>query len=566
MHIFSFIFYDEEVISLTEHAQTKLFSDKRLEISTADLLKRKQRFKSYTQEQQFLLPKNLNDFVGSGHIARLVSTIIQQMDTAFVTATYKGGGASAYDPKMLLKVWILGFISKTYSSRMLAKHLRENLPFIWISGNQTPDFRTLNNFRLRLKEDIKKIFKQIVIYALENEIIDAKDVFVDHTKREANANKHKVVWKKQVERQLAKIDQELESLFKYVDKINEEEDEIFAGKDLPEQERQRFDQEKVKEIVDKINNQVRENKKTKEKAKEQKEKIRRIKELQEREEQYQTKKQILGERNSFSKTDRDAVAMMMKDKLTVRPAYNEGIAVERGFVLNYVISQNCGDTISFIPLMNGVIDNAGKAPENAHSDGAYGNEETMSYLEKKDIGNFLKYGTYYKEKKRNWKEKNRLEGLTYDKRKDEFTCPSGIKLNFEKEKPEITKTGFVRRIRVYRGEQGHCDRCPFHRSQTKTLSLSWNGERLKQQAKTNLESEKGKELRMRRGNEVESVFGDQKLNKDKKRYNLRGLIKVNLEAGLYYIAHNLRKIHSWNSLTSQRLVLEKRFLVVAISS
>ena len=545
---------------MAERAQTKLFSDERLEISAADLFKKKQRFKSYTQEQQFLLPKNLNDFVGLGHIARLVSMIIQQMETEFITATYKGGGASAYDPKMLLKVWILGFISKTYSSRMLAKNLRENLPFIWISGNQTPDFRTLNNFRLRLKEDIKKIFKHIVIYALENKIIDAKDVFVDHTKRDANANKHKVVWRKQVEKQLAKIDQELESLFKYVDRVNEEEDNIFAGKDLPEQERQRFDQEKVKEIVGKINNQVRKKKKTRKEAKEQKEKIRRIKELQERQASYQEKKEILGERNSFSKTDRDAVAIMMKDKLTVRPAYNEGIAVQHGFVLNYVISQNCGDSVSFIPLMEGVIGNAGKAPESAHSDGAYGNEETMSYLEKKGIINFLKYNTYYKEKKRNWKEKNRLEGLTYDQEKDAFTCPSGIELKFDKEVQDIAKTGYVRNVKVYRTEKGHCNKCPFHKSKAKTLSLSWNGERLKQQARANLKSEKGKELRMRRGNEVESVFGDQKLNKDKRRYHLRGLIKVNLEAGLYYIAHNLRKIHDWSHATSQRGLFLKKIL------
>jgi len=72
--------------------------------------------------------------------------------------------------------------------------------------------------------------------------------------------------------------------------------------------------------------------------------------------------------------------------------------------------------------------------------------------------------------------------------------------------------------------------------------LSWKGELLKQQARENLNSDKGKELRKRRGNEIESVFGDGKLNKNKDRYLLRGLSKVNIEAGLYYISHNLRKI------------------------
>src|SRR3989338_2950534 len=182
--------------------------------------KRKIVFKPYSQHQDFLLPKSLSDYVELGHIARLISSVIDQMDTSKIVETYQGGGTSAYNPKMLLKDWILGFVNKIYSSRMLAKELRENLSFIWISGNQRPDFRTLNNFRLRLKEDIKSVFKQIVQYGIQEGIIEGKDVFIDHTKRSANANKHKVVWKKRVENQSRKIDEEFDKLFDYIDKIN----------------------------------------------------------------------------------------------------------------------------------------------------------------------------------------------------------------------------------------------------------------------------------------------------------------------------------------------------------
>ena len=517
-------------------------------------------FKSYSQNQQFLLPKNIDDFVTRGHIARLISKIIDSMDIKNILAAYKGGGTSSYNPRMLLKAWILGFVYRVYSCRLLAKAIRENLPFIWIAGNQQPDFRTLNNFRLRLKDEIKKIFKEIAIYGIEQGIIEGKDVFVDHTKNEANSNKHKIVWRKQVEKQLEKIDNELDELFKHIDEVNKEEENIFGNKDLPEQERDDFDNNKVREIIDKINERVKNKEVTKEKGREERKKVRRVKQLLEREDAYKKKKEILGKRNSYSRTDNDAVAMMMKDKLTIRPAYNEGIAVENGFVLDYVISDNCGDCVSFIPLMDGVIGSLGKAPENAHSDGAYGNEETMSYLEKKGIGNFLKYNTYHKEKKKNWKEKNRLEGLIYDKEKDEFVCPSRIKLKFEKEKPDISKTGFVRSVRVYQSKKGHCDKCPFHKSGTETLSFSWEYERLKRQAKSNLDSAKGVELRKRRGNELESVFGDEKLNNKKRRYNLRGLKKVNIEAGLYYIAHNIRKIQSKLSSSNKQILFPIKFV------
>ena len=57
------------------------------------------------------------------------------------------GGTSSYHPKMLLKVLVYAYAEKVYSSRRIAKALRENLHYMWISGGSRPDFRTLNNLR-----------------------------------------------------------------------------------------------------------------------------------------------------------------------------------------------------------------------------------------------------------------------------------------------------------------------------------------------------------------------------------------------------------------------------------
>ena len=329
---------------------------------------------------------------------------------------------------------------------------------------------------------------------------------------------------------------------------------------MSEQERDKFDEDKVKRIIDRINNQIKKNEISKEDGRQEKKQVLRTKELLERKETYNLKKQILGKRNSYSKTDQDAVAMMMKDKLTIRPAYNEGIAVEKGFVINYEISDNASDSVSFIPLMEGTIDNLGKIPENANSDAAYGNEENHGFLEENDINNFLKYSLYHKEKSKKWREKSlRLADFIYDKNKDEFICKNNAKLSLVDKFEEATRTGYIRSIKQYRAPEGVCLSCPFRalctKSKARTLDVSWKGERLKLQARENLESEKGKELRKRRGNEVESVFGDEKLNKSKGRYLLRGLAKVNVEAGLYYVSHNFRKIQIQRILNQKTQIL-----------
>ena len=166
-----------------------------------------------------------------------------------------------------------------------------------------------------------------------------------------------------------------------------------------------------------------------------------------------------------------------------------------------------------------------------------------------------------KEKSKSWREKKfRLEDFTYDKNKDQFTCKNNVKLSFLEEQERKTRTGYLQKFKLYRVPDNACMNCFYRekctKSKTRTLQVSWNAERLKQQARENLNSDKGKELRKKKGNEVESVFGDQKLNQLKRRYNLRGLSKVKLEAGLYYISHNIRKIQKINKIktTNQRKI------------
>ncbi len=386
--------------------QILLSGDKPINVEHVKIRKKpKVVFKKYSKSQEFLLPKNIEEMIPSGHISRLIDTIIDQMELKEIYEKYKGGGASAYDPKMILKVWVVGFLNKIYTSRPLAKALRENVVFMWISGKQTPDFRTLSGFRKSLGKEIKQIFKEIVKYGIRVGIISGKDIFIDHTKIEANANKHKIVWRKQVEKRQKSIDEEIDRLFDYIDKVNDNEDEIFDNKDLPEQERKGFDKEKVKKIIEKINNRMKGEKISRQEGAEIKKNVRRINELTIKKEEYKKKKEILGERNSYSRTDIDAVAMMMKDKKSIKPGYNEGVSVENGFVVNFVISDNCGDSKSFVPLMNGTIDNLGKTPETTTADSAYGNEEDHVYLEEKNIGNYLKYNLYHKEKSKKWQGK-----------------------------------------------------------------------------------------------------------------------------------------------------------------
>ena len=92
-------------------------------------------FKSYDQDQLSLLPPNLSELIDQNHLVRVVNEAVEKMDLSPLVDSYVGGGASSYHPKMLLKVLIYGYVTRIYSSGRTAQSLRENINFMWLSGN-----------------------------------------------------------------------------------------------------------------------------------------------------------------------------------------------------------------------------------------------------------------------------------------------------------------------------------------------------------------------------------------------------------------------------------------------
>lgn len=509
---------------------------------------RKVTFRPYEQQKDYLFPQSTADYLPSNHIARMLSAIIDRIDISQIESKYKGGGASAYNPRMLLKVWLLGFIYRIYSTRQLARSIREHIAFIWMAANAQPDFHTLNNFRLLLESDIKTIFTEILQIALKLEMIDGKDVFIDHTKMEASANRHKIIWRKNVERNSRRIAAELEKIFRHVNEVDVEENRIFSNKvDLSHAE---FSKDDVDVLIQEVNDRLKSKQISKAKASDVKRSLRRGRELSDRKKDYENKKDILGNRNSFSKTDPDATAMMQKDHVSVKPGYNVGITTQNQVVLNYGVTNTVSENTNFKSLIEGTEKNIGLKPVSVIADSGYGNEENYTYLEEKKINPLVKYNTFNKEKSPAWlKKRIRHNQFMYHQESDSYRCPAGQTLGFIRNAEKQTVTNFVSHIRIYQASPESCGMCPLKTlctdGKARSLSINRKLDTLKQYAKTKLSTKAGRKLYVKRSIEPETVFGDQFNNNKKRRFLLKGLPKVNIEAGLYYISHNIRKIHGY---------------------
>ena len=218
-------------------------------------------YKPYDQNEQWLLPPSLDELVPQNHFARIVSRTVDELRIEEVFArNRKGGGASRYNPLMLLKVLIYCYMTGTYSSRMIAKQCRENVNVMWLTGFQKPDFRTINTFRSeKLKDSIEEIFISTVKLLNKKGYVSLEKYFVDGTKIESAANKYTFVWKRAVEKNERKLDEKLRVFIRDVDEITRKENEVYGEKDLAELgEDITVTSEEIKETVARINEKLAE--------------------------------------------------------------------------------------------------------------------------------------------------------------------------------------------------------------------------------------------------------------------------------------------------------------------
>lgn len=107
-------------------------------------------YKNYNMNQ-LQIPMDITDWIEENHISKLINRVVEGIDEKILRQSYKGGGRCSYHPKMMLKIIIYAYINKVTSGRKIEKLCKENLPMIWLAARQTPDFRTINRFRVEKK-------------------------------------------------------------------------------------------------------------------------------------------------------------------------------------------------------------------------------------------------------------------------------------------------------------------------------------------------------------------------------------------------------------------------------
>jgi transposase len=343
-------------------------------------------FLPYAQDQQFLLPPSLEEWVKEGSLERFVSDVVDQLNgggrlTAFY-ASYRtdGWGHPAYHPVMLLKVLLYGYAIGVRSSRKIAGALERDVAFRYLAANQQPDFRTIADFRKKHLEAFETLFRDVVELCSEAGLAKLGRVAVDGRRVKGNAALDRNRTREQIEKEVRKILDEAE-------RLDREEDKEYGtdrrGDELPEALRTRAERLRTLEEA-----RARLEAREREIQAEQAEKIH-----GRQEEERQTGRKKRGRKPKAA----EAVKLDEGQKVNLTDPESQILKTRNGWVQGYngqimvdcssqvIVAQHvtpeANDVRQLEPLLNGCDDVNGRKPAELLADAGYWSEENVQRAE-----------------------------------------------------------------------------------------------------------------------------------------------------------------------------------------
>lgn len=446
-------------------------------------------------------------------------------------------GRKGFNPYNMFAMIIYCFAKFKGSLRDMEELCQYDLRVIYIMEQETPDHsiigKFINTYISPYQYEIFTLITKAIIYKFN---LNISDNYLDGTKIEANANKYKFVWKPTTfhknldikirdllldmgfeisDKSLIKSHKLNELIHDYITRENIDINTIPTGKG----KRLTKQQKTYKQVHQYL-----------------------LKLLE-----YEEKERICGEnRNSYYKTDKDATAMVLKkdyySKLShdFHAGYNIQVIVSSGLITMYGVFQDRSDHYTFIPMNDLYFKYYNEYPQNECADAGYGIYINYQYMEKHNIKNYVKFQSWEGESS----GKNPQLFYTFT---DGVLCLNtciGEEVPFDYSHKQRSKGG---KLFKFTG----CNNCNYSYKCKKKLKnkeedfrlieLNQDYELLKEQARENLMSPRGIEIRINRSIQVEGTFGQLKQNMQYVRIRRRGMDKVSCEIMLMCLGRNIRK-------------------------
>jgi transposase len=180
------------------------------------------KFKTVDYEEALEITVKVGDILPAEHLVHFIIFVIAQLDLRAIYQKYAAVGAPPYAPEILLGLLFYGYATGVFSSRQIEKKTKESIPFRFTAGGYEPDHSTIADFRKDNLAEIKELFVQILVVAIELDMLELGNISLDGTKIHADASKSKAISYKRLLELEPQLQAEVEELFALAEKAEQE--------------------------------------------------------------------------------------------------------------------------------------------------------------------------------------------------------------------------------------------------------------------------------------------------------------------------------------------------------
>lgn len=219
-------------------------------------------YKPYVIDTGYLFPPSLADFLGAEDEVHIFREVTEHLDFSCLDCDFNRMGQHPYHPLMLLRLLMWGMANRVVSTRKVEVLSRRDVSFIYLAGGQKPDFRTLARFRRRNTKELKKLFKDTVLFCARLGMVNLGHIALDGTKLKASASKHKAMSYGRMKQEEERLGREIEDLVQQAEAADTEEDKAFGkdnnGYNLPEElQRREYRLKKIRQLREELEQEKR---------------------------------------------------------------------------------------------------------------------------------------------------------------------------------------------------------------------------------------------------------------------------------------------------------------------
>ncbi len=468
----------------------------------------KPRFEFINREQMVLRSINVEQLVDDDHSVRAIWEFVGLLDLS----GFCGGirvmegerGRPTYNPRLMISLWIYANSTGVNSARQIARLCEYDPAYQWLSGMKVVNYHSLSDFRVDHGEALNKLFVQILAVLSSKGLISLERVMQDGTKIKARASSRSFKKKEQIEQHLEMAREHM--------------------KDLEAQ----TDEEMGKSVV-----------KARQRAARQKQQ--RLESALEEFKKLGSRKTRKKKEYRVSEVEPEARNMKHADG-GYAPSYNLQLSTDRwrGMIVGIGISQEATDYSELIPAVDRLKKKLGRLPEQMVTDGGYTTSNNIHQMKERGI-DFIAPLT---DQENQLKQKGidpsfSREAFAYDELTNSYSCPAGKTLSYLGKE----QRGSLR-FR-YRASAADCQACPFKQqccpksTRRSVMRLEYEQEVASHREK--MQTDEAKQIYKQRGQTAEFPNAWIKDKLGVRRFRLRGLTKVGLEAIWACATYNIQQ-------------------------